>query len=138
MMTGADIVGALLRGTDAITAKISAEEIRGGRLPENAPLPALLVRTIGSVDRHRLKGGAMIRTDDRVRVTVRARSYAEQLVVIGLLASIRVDNMPALAGAENVTVLTAGRGPDLDGPGNSFEQAQDYRVGFDRPAQPGD
>jgi len=38
------------------------------------------------------------------------------------------------AGATNASILTAGTGPDARGPGNSFEQTQDFRVSFDAPA----
>ena len=132
-MTGAGIVTKHLRAIQAITTLVPPERIKSGRLPAAVPLPALLVRNIGSVDRHTLKGGGMIRTDDRVRVTVRAASFRDQERIMALVADARADFIDELAGAERISIHTAGRGPDLDGPGNSFEQAQDFRVSFDRP-----
>jgi hypothetical protein len=137
-MTGADIVGERLRSLPALLAVVSADRIKGGRLPAGIQIPALLVKNIGSTDRQPLREGATIRTDDRVRVTVRARSYDEQLRIIAMVATARARFIPAIAGAERVSIFTAGRGPDLEGPGDSYEQAQDFRVSFDRPAQPGD
>jgi hypothetical protein len=133
-MTGAGIVTKRLRAIEAVTAVVPAERIKSGRLPAAVPLPALLVRNIGSVDRHALKGGSMIRTDDRVRVTVRAANFRDQERIMALVADARADFIAELAGAERISIHTAGRGPDLEGPGDSFEQAQDFRVSFDRPA----
>ena len=36
-----------------------------------------------------------------------------------------------IGGALRVSILTAGLGPSLNGPGNSFEQTQDFRVSWD-------
>jgi hypothetical protein len=33
-----------------------------------------------------------------------------------------------------VSILTAGTGPDVAGPNDSYEQTQDFRVSFDAPA----
>ena len=132
-MTGADIVGALLHTWAPLTALVPVERIKGGRLPEGTSLPALLVRTVSSVERQRLRRGPSVRVVDRVSVTVRAASWDEQLRLIGHVVDAGADRTGAIAGAQRVTVLTAGAGPDLRGPGDSFEQAQDFRVSFDRP-----
>jgi hypothetical protein len=132
-MTGAGIMTKRLRAIEAIRSVVPPERIKSGRLPAAVPLPALLVRNIGSVDRHPLKSAAWTRTDDRVRVTVRAASYRDQEKIMALLTFARADFIAEFDGAERISIHTAGRGPDLDGPGDSFEQAQDFRVSFDRP-----
>ena len=137
-MTGADIIGALLRAHAPLVALVPIARIKGGKLPVSTPLPALLVRTVSSQDRSKLKRGATTRVTDRVSVTVRAESWDQQLMVIDLVEAACADRLGTIAGANNVSVLTAGRGPDLDGPGDSFEQAQDFRVSFDRPATRGE
>jgi hypothetical protein len=137
-MTGSDIIGELLRAHAPLTDLVPVDRIKGGRLPEACPLPALLVRTISSVERQRLKRGASVRWTDRIRVTVRAASYDEQLIIIDLVDAACADRRGTIAGAERVSVLTAGTGPDLDGPGDSFEQAKDFRASFDRPAPEGE
>ncbi|QXT34336.1 hypothetical protein KV697_10865 [Sphingomonas sanguinis] len=123
-MTGADIIGELLHGYAPLTAKVPTARIKGGRLPEDTPLPALLVRTISSVEREYLRRGNASAMLDRVSVTVRAQSYDEQIKIMDLVVD---------ACAPRVSVRPAGRGPDLTGPGDSFEQAQDFRVSFNRP-----
>lgn len=132
-MTGAEIIGELLRGYQPLIAVVPAAQIKGGRLPPGVALPALLVRTVSSKERSRLKRGATVRMDDRISVTVRARSYKEQGAILDLAVDACADRIGPIAGSERASVLTAGRGPDLSGPGDSYEQAQDFRVSFDKP-----
>ncbi|NYT43106.1 hypothetical protein HZY97_20190 [Sphingomonas sp. R-74633] len=129
-MTGASIIGELLRSTAAITAVVPAERIKGGRLPDGIELPALLVRTTSSLDRQNLKRTATTRRKDRVSVTVRAATYREQGAVIELVRTT-LGGLVADIGGKRVPILTAGTGPDLAGPADTFEQTQDFRVSFD-------
>lgn len=137
-MTGADIIGELLLGYAPRKAMVPDANIKAGKLPTNAPLNSLLIRTISSVERQRLKRGKTVRTNDRVSVTVRAETYDAQIRILDLVVDACADRQGAFAGAGNVSVLTAGRGPDLSGPGDSFEQAQDFKVSFDKPVSRGE
>jgi len=130
-MTGADIVGALLRSHAALIARVPVANIKGGVLSETAPLPSLLVRVVSLVDRQPLRRTGWVRSVARVSVTVRAASYRDQGEIIRLVRDCCAGRVGDLGGAERVSILTAGLGPDLIGPGNSFEQAQDFRVSFD-------
>lgn len=130
-MTGVDIIGELLLANEALTAAIPPQQVRAGALPENVVLPALLVRLVSNVERQMLKRGETVRTIDRISVTVRAASYRDQVAAIRLCVKACAGRTGSFAGADNVSVLTAGRGPDLRGPGNTFEQTQDFRVSFD-------
>lgn len=132
-MTGADIIGALLRGYQPLVDVVPASSIKGGRLPLSTKLPALLVKTVSSAERQRLTRGATVRTNDRVQVTVRAASWDEQITILDLVVDACADRNGSMEGATNYTVLTAGRGPDIEGPGDSYEQAQDFRASFDKP-----
>ena len=134
-MTGIDIIGALLLRSGPLIAVAPAEQIKAGRLPENAALPAFLVRTVSVVDRVVLKQGSMRRSAARIRVTVRAGSYDDQLEGIRLARDACLDFIGNIAGAERVSVLPAGTGPDINGPASTFEQSQDFRVSFDAPAR---
>lgn len=132
-MSGTDIVGALLRAYPALTAVVPVAQIKAGALPDGIPLPALLVRTVSSIDWQPLKLGATNRTIDRTSVTVRAASYREQCAIIKLVAKCCAGRVGDIGGALRVAILTAGKGPDMAGPANSFEQTQDFRVSFDAP-----
>ena len=133
-MTGADIVGALLRARPAVVAIVPAESIMMGALPDGVALPALLVRLVSSVERQPLKVGETVRVVDRIAVTVRAASYREQRAVIALVKSCCRGCTGDIGGGSRVSILTAGTGPDVAGPANSFEQTQDFRVSFDATA----
>lgn len=129
-MTGADIIGALLRADIAISAVVPIDRIRGGRLPDDVSLPALLVRTVSSIERPALRRGAAVSMTDRIAVTVRARSYDEQIEVMDAVLRCCAGRTGAIAGASAVAILNAGRGPDVIGPGDSYEQTQDFRVSY--------
>lgn len=137
-MTGADIIGTLLRADAALVALVPQGRIKGKRLPLGIALPALLVRVVSVVDRQPLTLGALVRRTDRIAVTVRAASGDDQDAIIKLVRAVCAGRSGAIAGAVNVSIRTAGLGPDLDGPGNSFEQTQDLRVSFDAPLSQGD
>ena len=133
-MTGVDIIGELLLDHAPLLELIDVESIQSGALPEQVLLPALLVRMVSNVERQALKRGATVRTIDRVSVTVRADTYADQREAVRLAVKACAGRTGSYAGADNVSVTTAGRGPDARGPGNSFEQTQDFRVSFDAAA----
>ena len=132
-MTGAAIVADLLRADVLLTSAVPIASIKLGRLADDAAMPTLLVRTISVVDRQPLKRLGFVRRTDRVSVTVRAASYRDQVEVIRLVRRQLAGLTGALAGAERVSILTAGTSPDLNGPANSFEQTQDFAVSFDEP-----
>ena len=132
-MTGVEIVGTLLRQRPALTAIVAAEWIKAGSLSEDAPLPSLLVRTVSLTDWQTLRVGAMIRSTGRIGVAVRAVSYAQQLVLIREVRRLH-GFTGDLGEARRIAIRTNGLGPDMRGPGGSFEQTQDFRVSFDAPA----
>jgi hypothetical protein len=128
---GVLIVGALLRASDALTSIVPAKWIKAGALPDNVVLPALLLRCVSSVERQPLKRGGTTRTTDRIAVTVRSNGYREQRAVIKLVKACCAGKTGDVGGGLRVSILTAGTGPDLRGPGNSYEQTQDFRVSYD-------
>lgn len=130
-MTGADIIGSLLRADDEVLDLVAIGNIKGGRLPDDVTLPALLVKVISTVERQALKRSALTRTVDRVAVTVRAANYQDQRLAMQLARKCCAGRTGDLAGALRVSILSAGTGPELDGPGNTFERTQDFRVSYD-------
>lgn len=130
-LEGSDILGALMTIDAALLAVVPLAQMKAGRLPDGTPLPAILARTISSVDRQPLTRGALVRRTDRVAVTVRARSHRERKIIIALLRTCCAGRTGNLGGGLNVSILTAGMGPDLNGPADSFEKTQDFKVSFD-------
>ena len=131
MTTGAYIVGNLLRAFAPLLAKVPAARIKAGALPDDIELPALLVRRISKVERQALIRGATTRTIDRISVTVRAANYRDQVDVIQLVEECCAGKTGAIGGGQSVSILTAGTGPDLRGPADTFEQGTDFRVSYD-------
>ena len=134
-MTGADIMGALLRESSSITALVRAAGIKAGRLADNEALPVMLVRSISVVDRQTLAREDMVRSTERVSVTLRTANYRDLTLLLRRVRSAGNNVVIAEMGeARNISILTAGTGPDLNGPGNSFERNQDFSVTYDAPA----
>ncbi|MFC0305297.1 hypothetical protein ACFSTI_19650 [Rhizorhabdus histidinilytica] len=128
-ITGGHIIATLLRDNVPLTAMVAAPKIKQGRVP-NGPLPVIVVKTVSVVERQALKRGATVLRTDRVSATVRAASYRDQVDIIELIKSACAGRVGDIGGGTNVSILPAGTGPDLDGPGDSFEQTQDFRVSF--------
>jgi hypothetical protein len=133
-MTGPDIIGARLLAHAPLLGRVPVEHIKGGMLPDGIGLPAILVRTVSLIDRQTLAREDWVRSTARVSVTVRAASYVDQTDIIAMVRSCCPGAFAAIGGAMRVSILTDSLGPDLIGPGNSFEQAQDFKVSFDAPA----
>lgn len=133
-MTGAEIMGVLFLANQPLTAAVAEQAIKAGRLPDGVTLPSVLVRTVSLIDRQPLRRQGWIRSIARVSAMVRATSYEEQIGIIGLVRGIPLGAVGTIGTAQNVVVLTAGLGPDVIGPGDTFEQTQDFRVAFDGPA----
>lgn len=131
-MIGTDIIGTVLTAAAPI-ATVPAANIKAGRLPDNAKLDTLLVRSVSVVERQPLKRTGTVRWTERVAVTVRAESYKRQNTILRAARAACLAWSGAIAGAERVVILPAGVGPDVAGPANSFEQTIDFRVSFDAP-----
>jgi hypothetical protein len=135
-MSGGEILGDWLRADAALTEGVKPAAIKGGRLVDNEALPVLLVRSLSIVDRQTLALEAMVRMTERVSVTVRAATYRDRASIMRILRSAGRAGIviPAMGDARNISILTAGAGPELNGPGNSFERSQDFTVTYDAPA----
>ena len=134
-MSGAEILGAQLRADVPLTTVVRAGAIKGGKLSDDEALPVLLVRSISIVDRQTLALEEKVRVTERVSVTVRASSYRERATIMKLLRSAGRAGLviSAMDTATNISILTAGAGPELNGPNDSYERNQDFTVSYDEP-----
>lgn len=130
-MTGVDIVGALLLESADVLARVPEGNIKAGLLTEDVGLDALLVREISNVERLRLKRSGLVRYTDRVSVTVRARTYDGMDSIRKIVRRVCAGFTGSMEGATNIAITSAGSGPDLIGPGNTFEKAVDFMVTYE-------
>lgn len=128
LITGAHIVGELLRADDDFIASVPEERIKLGAVPDGTPMPLVLIRRVSSVERDGLQPGVTTPTFDRISVLVRADNYRDQCRLIKLVKDCCRGQRGGFDTGRNFSVRTAGTGPDLRGPGNSYEQTQDFRV----------
>lgn len=131
VIDGATIMGAVLCGYAPLIRLVPVDNIKGGRLPEGQPLPAILVRTVSSTGPQMLRREGTRRCIDRISVAVRAATWAEQRAIIRQVREAGADRVGPIGGGSSVTILLSGLGPDVDGPGNTYEQTQDFRVSYD-------
>jgi hypothetical protein len=133
-MSGTAIISELLV-TDEWLAELAGKgQIKEDRLPDGVALTAILLRTVSGVDRQTLKRGTFVRTVERIAVTVRAASVRDRKASIDRIRAACAGKIGDFAGCFRVSVLTAGLSPTMIGPGDSFEQTQDFRVSFDAAA----
>ncbi len=137
-MSGSSIIAAIMEADAALSIAASEGRVKEDRLSDGVKLTAYLIRTISGGDRSRLKRGEFVRSTERVAVTVRAGSVRDRKAAIRLVRNACADRTGDFAGCFRVSVLTAGLGPSLTGPGDSYEQTQDFTVSFDEPVLPGE
>jgi hypothetical protein len=127
---GVEIVGTLLRGFADLTAIVPDANIKAGALPSDVSLPALLVRSVSQPDRPLLDGTQKAPTFERVSVAVRAANYRDQRRVMRLVKECCAGQRGEIPGVTRWSVTPAGKGPDLRGPGDAFEQSRDFKCFF--------
>ena len=137
-MSGTAIMSALLLADAWFAAAATENRIKEDRLPDGVALTAFLLRTVSAVDSNMLKRTGFVRTTERVAITVRAASVRDRKAAIKRLRTVCAGRTGDHAGCRRVSVLTAGLGPSVVGPGDSFEQTQDFRVSFDEPVSQGE
>ena len=130
-MTGVEIVGTLLTQHAPLLAKVPTVRIMADMLPENVPLPALLVSSIDTIERVNLSRGDKVRLTERVRVTVRAKTGEDCRTIIKLVRDCCAGWTGNMPGAERIAITNGGTGPSIAYTGPVFEQAQDFRVSFE-------
>ncbi|WP_294392000.1 hypothetical protein [uncultured Sphingomonas sp.] len=131
---GEDVIDALLRASAAMLALVPASQMAIGRLRDGTPLDTILIRTISGVDQHILDDGDGIRRRERIEVSIRAETHRRRKRLRRLVQQVCNDAAGTIAGLHNVVVMTAGSGPDLIGPGDTFDGGEDFAVEFEKPA----
>ncbi|MEH3121082.1 MAG: hypothetical protein PGN16_03735 [Sphingomonas phyllosphaerae] len=128
------IVGTLLRANTTLIEIIPEEWIKIAELPEDAPMDAILIRSVSLIERQFLSVGSVYQCSERVSVAVRTSKYRPQEAILRLVRQSCHGFTGALLDATAISIRTDGRGPDLRGPGGSFEKTQDFRVAYTVPA----
>ncbi|WP_416463964.1 hypothetical protein [Sphingomonas sp. VDB2] len=131
-MRGVEIVGTLLRDYAPLIAIIPAASIKEDMLPENQF--GIVLKSVSLTDRQTLSREPLVRSVERVSATVRAGSVIDRdarLVLVRRCLTLWTGS--SLGDAQRISVLSAGAGPSLLGPGNSFERTHDFRVFYDAP-----
>lgn len=132
-MSGVSIIAALIEADAELLALVPLVKIKAGRLPDETGPPAMLIRHVSMIEQQMLRRGTVVHTVERISVALRVAEYRHLGAILKLLRAACAGKTGTVAGFHNVAVLTAGTGPDLNGPGNTFERTQDFRAAFDAP-----
>jgi hypothetical protein len=130
-MDGVAIIRALLTADDALLALVPDDRVAAGALPLGTPLDALSIEMVSTADRNIIAPGANRRVTERVQVTALAATYPRLKAVLAAAKKAAADYVGSAAGVVDVTVHTAGGGPEFMNRDASIHMGtQDFLVGF--------
>lgn len=133
-MDGIAVIRALLVGDASLTALVPSTDIIGDELPLGTSLPAIAITTVYGHDRNVPSPGPNRHVDERVQVSVAAATQPQKKEILRAVKAAAADYIGAIAGLTNVTVQTAGTGPDFfDNQASIRFGSQDFIVGYTEP-----
>ena len=131
MADGVAVIWSLLTANGALTGLVPVARIIPGVLPQGTPLPAIAITSVSSIDRNMPSPGSQRHVSERVQVTVMAQNYPSQKATLLAVKKAAADRMPTVAGMTDITVHTAGAGPDFMSEEAAIHQgSQDFNVRF--------
>lgn len=134
-MSGVAVILSLCAGDGTVTGIIPADRIVAGTLPLDTALPALGIETISEIDVRVLNRGAWRRVRERVQTRVIGSDYAQAHDLIKAVKRACADKFPAIAGLQNVNVLSVSGGPEGYHPViGAPQRTHDFLVGYEEPA----
>lgn len=131
-MSGASIVGTLLRANAALIAVVPAAKIFNGVIPITTTLPAISIAEVDAVETRTVRMSADdVLTTSRIQVTVQAKSYATQKQVIELVRKALPHTRGTVGSYWVDSILPDSAGPDMqDTDTTIYMQSRDFRVTF--------
>lgn len=138
MSDGVATILQLLAADSGVTALVpvgaSPPRLAAGVIAQGALLPWLSVICIASTDRNIPSPGATRHVNDLVQVTCAVKTYPEIRSLMDAVRLACADKFPTVSGISNVTVHTAGAGPDgMDAQARYYMKTQDFRVRYLQP-----
>jgi len=135
-LSGVAIVRYLLANNSNLLAQVPAVRIRAGSLPLNTVLPAISVTQVSGVQQNNLAmDSASYLVEDRVQVTVLAKTYPEIKTILDLVRKACPLSHGTVNGFTCEGVLPDIEGPDLeDHVQGVHSQSQDFMVSYQRSA----
>src|SRR5688572_15144732 len=112
-MSGAAIVGTLLRANAALIAVVPAAKIFNGVIPINTVLPAISITEVSAVDTRTLRMTETPLITSRVQVTVQTKNYAQQKQVIELIRKALPHTRGTVGSYSVDRILPDSAGPDM-------------------------
>ena len=130
-MDGVAAVRSVLVADGTVTGLVPVGRIIAGALPQGFTLPAIALESISKMDRNILHPGSDRHVNERVQVTVLAKTYPSQKAILRAIRHAAADTFPTVTGMSNVTIHTDGAGPDLLNEDASIRiGTQDFRVDY--------
>ena len=130
-MDGVAAVRSVLVADGTVTGLVPVGRIIAGALPQGFTLPAIALESISKMDRNILHPGSDRHVNERVQVTVLAKTYPSQKAILRAIRHAAADTFPTVTGMSNVTIHTDGAGPDMINEDASIRiGTQDFRVDY--------
>lgn len=130
-MDGVAAVRVALVADAPLIALVPAARIVAGVLPQGATLPAIALQSISKNDRNIPNPGVYRHVQERVQVTVLAKTYPSQQQILRAVRKAAADKFPTVTGLTQVTIHTLTAGPDFMNEEASIHiGSQDFNVTY--------
>lgn len=130
-MSGVAIVNSLLSNDSGVGALVPAASVISGNLPIGIALPAISVRQISATRQRYVKQSAKILVTERVQVTVAAKDYDTQELVLKAVGAALPYMKATVAGFWVDGIIPDSDGPDIeDSVAQIFEGSRDFIVNY--------
>lgn len=131
-MSGAAIVGTLLRANSNLIAVVPAAKIFNGVIPIATVLPALSIIEVDAVETRSVRMAVdEVLTRSRVQVTVQAKAYATQKQVLELVRKALPHTRGTVGSYWVDSILPDSAGPDMqEVDAGIYMQSRDFLVTF--------
>lgn len=130
-MSGVAIITGLLLANAPLTAAVVPANIMPGVIPLGTVLPAVSIADISGMSRNTISmkepNGSM--ATDRVQVTVKAKTYADQKRILDLVHEACQNTYGLVNGVQCRSIIDGVKGPDMQDVERSiFLQSRDFLV----------
>lgn len=130
-MNAVVVMRSLLLAHPPVTALVG-QQVYAGDIPQTVTLPAIGIKEISRDEQDTVaRSGPVTLVTARVQVTVYAKSYPEQKVILNAAKLGAGTHTGTISGVEVRSVLRDTVGPDMgDSSIPTFEQSRDFKVAY--------
>lgn len=124
---------AMIASADLVAFVPASRIIADDVLPQGMVRPAILLRSISTVERNAVKASTTRHVRERVQASYFADDARDRRTLRRLGRKAAADTFPAVEGIEHVTIIASGAGPDFTTDEMVRIGTQDFFVTYSEP-----